>query len=63
MAGFPPLQASIGLLYYLQNDPKPDIGAPHRFELDLAKAFLHQVEVTGQMDQVSVTGTFLQVYL
>ena len=47
---------STGLLYYLQNDPVPSISAPHSFALDLAKPFDHTIVVTGQMDQMSMSG-------
>ena len=47
---------SNGLLYYLQNDPVPSISAPHSFALDLAKPFDHTIVVTGQMDQMSMSG-------
>ena len=50
-------RASIGLLYYLQNDPVPSIEAPYHFALDLGKTFSHTVNVTGQMDQMSITGS------
>ena len=50
-------RASVGLLYYLQNDPVPSIEAPYHFALDLGKTFSHTVNVTGQMDQMSITGS------